>query len=572
MINSENMKKDAALSTAGREIDDFGKAKHGTVYLTGAGPGDPELLTLKAKRVIREADVIVYDSLISEEILSYAKKECEIIYAGKRSSNHAMPQYSINELLAQKAKENRVVVRLKGGDPYLFGRGGEEAERLHKDNIPFEIVPGISSSFAVPSYAGIPLTHRDYASTVAIVTGHEGEHKNKSTINWEKLSGADTIVVLMGYKNLDSITAKIIAAGKNQDTPCAVIQEGTTFNQKAVTGTLSTINSIVEKEGLSSPMIFIVGNVVKLRDVLNWFERRPLKGLTVLVTRPEGHNGTLASKLGRLGAFVVSLPLIKSLKESPKIDEARIDEVVAGIDGFEYIIFTSVNAVDGFLGRVFGKGFDTRILSGKKVVSVGKATSSELKKFGIVPDIVPETFSQSGIIDAFKQNKIEIKGKKILFPQALKINPELPDFLAEGGAITENLPVYETIVPEESKDKLKSLFSSIINVGKSVGNKEVSVHKNIGLPENLDSGSFVITFTSYSTVENFVIMAEDLKKGLVKDIINAGVKFASIGKNTADYALGLGIKSDIIAEKVTVDSLISGISTFYKNNGTGGNS
>ncbi len=525
--------------------------KTGKVYLAGAGPGDPELLTLKTKRILCEADVIIYDSLISEEILSFAKEGCEIIYAGKRSSNHTLPQYSINELLAEKAKNNSVVLRLKGGDPYLFGRGGEEAERLFKDNIEFEVIPGISSSFAVPAYAGIPLTHRDYASTVAIVTGHEGEHKEKSTINWKGLAGADTIVILMGYKNLDSNTKNLIEAGKDKDTPCAVIQEGTTLNQKAAVGTLSTIAEEVEKKGLKSPMILIVGNVVKLRNTLNWFETRQLSGLSVIVTRGEGQSGTLSGKLKKLGAFVINLPLIKIMKESKNIDETKIDKVIGNIKQYDYLIFTSANAVSGFFGRFFSKGMDTRAFSGKKIISVGKVSSTELLKYGVIPDIIPSEPSQTGIIDVLKD--VNIKDKKILFPQALKINKDLPEFLASKGAHVENLPVYETVVPEESKEAIKEVFVSLKKTG-----------KNIGLPDNLDLKNILVTFTSYSTVENFANALKDIDENLLKKVVSSGVKFASIGNKTAEYALGFGIKSDIISKDVNIDSLIDGILGYYK--------
>ncbi len=536
-------------------------SKTGMVYLTGAGPGDPELLTLKAKIVLQEADVIVYDSLISEEILSYAKTGCEIIYAGKRSSNHSLPQYSINELLAKKAKENKVVVRLKGGDPYLFGRGGEEAERLFQEGIPFEIIPGISSSFAVPAYAGIPLTHRDYASTVAIVTGHEGKHKEKSTINWDKLVGADTIVILMGYKNLHSIAENIISSGRDKDTPCAVIQEGTTLNQKVAIGTLGTIKDEAEKQGLKSPLILIVGNVVKLRGILNWFESRPLSGLKVIVTRAEGQAGTLSYKLKRLGAFVISLPLIKVVKDGSNINKTEIHNAIKNIKNYNYIIFTSVNGVSGFFDEFFSKGLDARSLFGKKIISVGKITLSELKKYGIAPDIIPDEFSQTGIINTIKD--APLKGKKILFPQALKINNELPEFLISKGAILENLPVYETVVPAKSNEEIYEIFSSLIT---TKNNGKERIYKNIGLPENLDLSSFVLSFTSYSTVENFVNLVEGIQKGLLKAVIGSGVKFASIGEKTAKYALGFGIKSDIIPKDVNIDSLVDGIVEFYQKN------
>ncbi len=536
--------------------------KEGKVYIAGAGPGDPGLLTLRVKQILGKADVIVYDSLISEDILSYAKDGCEIIYAGKRSSNHTLPQHSINELLTEKAGENKVVLRLKGGDPYLFGRGGEEAEKLFKDNIPFEVIPGISSSFAVPAYAGIPLTHRDYASTVAIVTGHEGEHKKKSTINWKGLSGADTIVVLMGYKNLDSIVGNIINAGKDKNTPCAVVQEGTTLNQRAAVGTLNTITDEVKKKGLKSPLILIVGNVVKLRDTLSWFENRPLSGLKIIVTRGEGQSGTFSEKLNDLGAFAVSLPLINIVKDGGNIDKAKIDTAINDIKDYDYLIFTSTNAVSAFFEHFFSKGLDARSLFEKKIISVGKVSSMELKKYGIVPDIIPVEHSQIGIINALKDT--ELKRKKILFPQASKINNELSEFLVHKGAIVENLLVYETVLPEKSKERIYEIFSPLIKIdGDNNGHKR-GTHKNIGLPDDLDLNSFVVSFTSYSTVENFVNSIEDIRKGLLKSVIGSGIKFASIGEKTAKYALGFGIKSDIIAKEVNINSLVDGIVSFYK--------
>ena len=441
------------------------------VYLTGAGPGDPELLTLKAKRVIGEADVIVYDSLISTDLLKYARKDCEIIYAGKRSSNHTLPQYSINELLAKKAKENKIVVRLKGGDPFLYGRGGEEAEKLHEEGIDFEIIPGISSSFAVPAYAGIPLTHRDYSSTVAIVTGHEGEHKEETTINWDNIAGASTIVVLMGYKNIANIINEIIKAGKDENTPAAVIQEGTTAHQKVAVGTLKTIEKEMRSEGLKSPLIF-----------------------------------------------------------------------------------TSANAAEGYFERIFSAGKDLRILSNCKIISVGAATMAELRKYGIIADIFPsssEMFSQDGIIKELNMlyGATNIKEKNFLFPQALNINGELPEYIISNGGALTNIPVYETILPPESIENIANLFKDF-----DAANPPVNL----------------ITFTSYSTVENFMQCVESAQEGLL-DILrrtNAdgrrGIRFAAIGRKTAEYAFRFGIKSDIISKDVNINSLTEEIVNFYK--------
>ena len=524
------------------------------VYLTGAGPGDPELLTLKAKRVIGEADVIVYDSLISTDLLKYARKDCEIIYAGKRSSNHTLPQYSINELLAKKAKENKIVVRLKGGDPFLYGRGGEEAEKLHEEGIDFEIIPGISSSFAVPAYAGIPLTHRDYSSTVAIVTGHEGEHKEETTINWDNIAGASTIVVLMGYKNITNIINEIIKAGKDENTPAAVIQEGTTAHQKVAVGTLKTIEKEMRSEGLKSPLIFIVGEVVRLRQRIKWFEKRPLYGVKALITRSTGKASSLAANLKKYGAETIELPLIEIIQKSRNIDENAILKSIEEINRYDFLIFTSANAVEGYFERIFSAGKDLRILSNCKIISVGAATSAELRKYGIIADIFPsssEIFSQDGIIKELDllYGATNIKGKNFLFPQALNINSELPEYIISSGGVLTNIPVYETILPPESIENMANLFKDF-----NASNPPVNL----------------ITFTSYSTVENFIRCVESAQEGLL-DILQrtnadgrCGIRFAAIGRKTAEYAFRFGIKSDIISKDVNINSLTEEIVNFYK--------
>ncbi len=515
------------------------------VYITGAGPGDPELLTIKGKRVIAEADVIIYDSLISYGLLEYAKKGCEIIYAGKRSSKHTLPQHSINDLLVRKAKENKVVVRLKGGDPFLYGRGGEEAEKLYEEGIPFEIIPGISSSFAVPAYAGIPLTHRKYSSAVAIVTGHEEENKEKSCVNWDKIIGASTIVVLMGYKNLDNIVKDMITAGKSENTATAAIQEGTTQNQRVVVATLGTINEKVRKSRLEAPLVLIVGRVVGLRKKINWFEkRRPLNGKRVLVTRATDQASALSGELRKLGAIPIELPLIKIVKQSKNIDEKRIYEAIENFNIYDYVIFTSCNAVFAFFEKMQSKGKDSRIFYGKNIVCVGKATSAALKKYGIIPDILPAhgDFSQKGIIK--KLEKLDLKGKNILFPQAFEINKELPEFLASKKAVLNNLVVYETTVPTTALPAMTSLFKDFD-------------------PKNPPVD--LITFTSYSTVKSFAGCANFIDKGLLKKIASSIIKFGSIGAKTANYALGFGIKSDIISEDKTIDSFVKTIADFYKN-------
>ena len=353
--------------------------KEKIVYLVGSGPGDPGLITVKGLNCIKKADVIVYDYLVNASLLRNARDDAEIIYVGKKGNQHTMEQEDINQLLVDKAMENKIVTRLKGGDPYVFGRGGEEALVLKEHNIPFEVVPGITAAIATPAYAGIPVTHRTCTSTFGLITGHEDPTKDQSDIDWKKIStGLGTLTFYMGIKNLPNIVSQLVKHGRSEDTPVAVIRWGTTTEQETVTGTLS---NIVEKaKDIKPPAITIVGEVVNLRDQLNWFETRPLFHKTIVVTRSRDQASEFSEQLTDLGANVLEFPTISIT--SPD-DFTPLDNEIGKLESTDWIIFTSVNGVDCFFHRLFELGGDVRDLKGVKICSIGPATTERIKGFHI---------------------------------------------------------------------------------------------------------------------------------------------------------------------------------------------
>ena len=503
--------------------------ERGKVYLVGAGPGDPGLLTLKAKKVLEEADVIIYDYLANQRFLNFCKEKAEKIYVGKKGGAHTLPQEEINKLLIKKAKEGKIVARLKGGDPFLFGRGGEEAEALIKEKIPFEIIPGITSAIAVPAYAGIPVTHRDYTSTLAIITGHEAEGKEESKIDFSALSKIGTLIFLMGVKNLPHIVKKLIKEGKASNTPVAVIQWGTLPKQKTAIGTLENIVEKVKKEGITAPAIIIIGDVVKLRENFNWFETKPLFGKKVIVTRTREQASKLVEKLEDLGAYCYEIPTIKI---EPIINE-KVFYTLENLYKYNWIIFTSENGVRIFFKILWERGNDLRVLGNAKIAVIGKATKNILKNFGIRPDLTPEKeFTQEGLVSAF--SKININNNFILIPRAKEAREFLPEKLRENGAKVDVLPIYETKICEESKGKLKEV-----------------------LKEGID----LITFTSSSTVKNFFKLCEGIKKDYFKDII-----FASIGPITSATLKEFGFNPHIESEEYTIDGLVDAIKNYFSKN------
>lgn len=498
----------------------------GMVYLVGAGPGDYRLISMKAVDCLKMADVVVYDRLADDRILRWAPEDAEYIYVGKASSNHTMKQEDINQLLVDKAKEGKCVVRLKGGDPFVFGRGGEEGLLLRKNNLPFEIVPGITSAISVPAYAGIPVTHRAVATSFAVVTGHEDPTKGKSNMRWEHLAtGVDTLVFLMGVANLPHITSKLIENGRSADTPAAVIRWGTKPEQRTLITTVGKAAEDVAKNGIKPPAIFIVGEVVKLRDSLQWFDnlsQRPLFGKRILVTRARSQASKLTAKLENLGAEVLEAPAISMA--DPADNYAALDKAIDHVADYHWLIFTSANGVGRFFARLFKAGKDARALGYTKIAAIGSATAEKLKQYGLVADVIPQEYRAEGVVEA-------LKGKlpphaKILIPRAEEAREVLPDTLREMGAEVEVAPAYRTVCGQVDGEALAAEL------------KEGRID--------------MVTFTSSSTVKNLVNIigsAEVLK----------GVKTACIGPVTADTAKSLGIEPDIIAKEYTIDGLVEAI-------------
>jgi uroporphyrinogen III methyltransferase/synthase len=503
--------------------------KKGKVFLVGAGPGDAGLFTLKGIEAIKKADVVVYDYLASKTLLRFAKKDAELLYVGKRGGDHTLPQDRINQLIIEKALQGKTVARLKGGDPFIFGRGGEEAQEMIQKGVSFEIIPGITSAIAVPAYAGIPLTHRSHTSTVAFITGHENPTKGDSSIEWEKIAtGVGTLVFLMGVGNLRNIVDKLIKNGRSHDTPAALIRWGTTPKQRTVTGTLKNIVSEVEKAGLKSPCIIVVGDVVSLREELNWFEKRPLFGKRVIVTRSREQASKLSNLLEENGAEVIEFPTIKIVPPKSFDD---LDKALDNLSRYSWAVFTSVNGVKSFLERLRERGKDIRELKGVRIAAIGPATADELKRLSIIVDLIPDEYRAEALVDFFAKEGAE--GLKILIPRAGFARKILPDKLKEMGADVDVVAAYETVKPDEDAEEIK---------------------------EMLKQGEIdLITFTSSSTVVNFVNMFE---KDSVKDLLK-GVTIASIGPITAKKAEEFSLVSHIVAEKFTIESLVLSVVEYF---------
>lgn len=499
---------------------------NGKVTLIGAGPGDPGLITVKGLESIRKADVVIYDYLASPQLLKCARENAEILYVGKKGGDHTLSQNGINALIVKKAKSGLNVARLKGGDPFIFGRGAEEAEVLIQAGINFEIIPGVTSAIAAPAYAGIPLTHRQCTSTVAFVTGHEDPTKKDSSINWNALAkGIGTIVFLMGVKNLPDIVSKLVDNGMRPDTPIALVRWGTTPSQLTVTGTLGSIVERVKTARLTSPAIIVVGEVVKLRKTMQWFENRPLIGKRIVITRSREQASDLVKLLSELGAECLECPAIKVM---PPEDFKPLDTAIENIEQYDWLIFTSVNGVSFFFDRLFNyHKQDVRRLGNIKTAVIGPVTRARLFDFGIKSDIIPKSYRAEAVVDAFKGQ--ELKGKKILLPRAKEARPILPVELKAMGAEVDEVTAYTTI---EDRSKAELLI------------------------KNLKAGKVnIVTFTSSSTVKNFhAMLPQDEINSLMK-----GVLTASIGPITAETARELGFNIDIVAESFTIKGLCEAI-------------
>ncbi len=430
----------------------------------------------------------------------------------------------------EKAKSGGIVTRLKGGDPYIFGRGGEEAEVLFKAGISFEIVPGVTSAIAAAAYAGIPLTHRKLASTLAFVTGHEDPDKEETGINWSSLAtGIGTLVFFMGVKNLPNITKSLIDHGKSPDTPIALIRRGTTPGQKTVSGTLDTIVEKARVAGLKAPAIIVVGEVVNLRQTLKWFEDRPLLGKRIVVTRARQQASDLVRLLSDQGAECLEYPTIEIM---PPKDPEPLKQAVENLSAYDWIVFTSVNGVIYFFEQLFAAGKDVRALGRMQTAAIGPATAERLLEFGLTSDIVPETYRAESVVEAFA--KVKLKGKKILLPRAREARPILPKELTKMGAAVHEIPAYETLKAVENTDDLVQKLK--------------------------DNQIDLITFTSSSTVKNFkALLPPDDFKTLMQ-----GVVIASIGPITSDTAAKLGFEVQITAESYTISGLVEAILQNYQ--------
>ena len=506
-------------------------SKKGIVYLVGAGPGDPGLLTLKAKACLEKADVVIYDYLANEAFLDHADEKAELIYVGKKGGSHTKSQEDINRLILEKARLGNTVVRLKGGDPFIFGRGGEEAEQLVKAGVPFEIVPGVTSAIAVPAYAGIPLTHRDYTSTVAFITGHEDPTKEASNIAWDKLAtSVGTLVFLMGVGKLPQIAKSLMGHGRSPDTPVALIHRGTVPEQRTVVGTLQDIAERAQKERLKPPAIIVVGDIVKLREQLNWFENKPLFGKCIVVTRAREQASGFLARLNELGAACIEFPTIQVVP--PKSWDA-LDRAMMRLERYQWLLFTSVNGVKYFFERLEHLGMDMRELKDMKVGAIGPKTAEAVYKKGIRPDLVPDEYRAEAVIDAFR--KWDVKGEKIILPRAAKAREVLPTELVKMGASVDEIPAYETVQPDHDKGYVKGM---------------------------LEKGEIdMVTFTSSSTVTNFVEMFREERQHLKTWMANAAV--ACIGPITARTAEEKGLTVSLIPEEYTIEALTDAIVDYF---------
>jgi len=497
------------------------------IYLVGSGPGDPGLFTVKGARCMGEAEAVVYDRLAPEALLKYARPEAEKIYVGKKPGNPTMSQEEINDVLVDLGCAGKTVVRLKGGDPYIFGRGGEEALALIEAGLPFEVVPGVTSGVAAPAYAGIPVTHRHVSTSVAFVTGHEDPTKGRTDVDWEKLAnGADTLVLYMGVGRLAEISACLISAGREPDTPVACVRWGTVPEQRTVTGALEDIADKVAKAGLKPPAIIVVGDVVALREVgLDWYERRPLFGRRVVVTRARAQAGELSAELEKLGAEVYEFPTIEIV---PPEDFGPLDSAIRDLDSFDWLVYTSVNGVEAFVDRLRHHGLDLRAVPrGAKVAAIGPATAERLEEVGLRVDVVPKEYRAEALIEALDSGSLA--GKRVLIPRARVAREILPEKLREAGAEVVVPPAYES-------------------VPSSGGREELSLRLRSG---EIDC----VTFTASSTVENFVgAFGEEEAVRLL-----SGTKVACIGPITAETGRKRGFRVDAEADEYTIPGLVEAV-------------
>lgn len=519
----------------------------GIVYLVGAGPGDIGLLTVKGLKCLQKAEVVIYDFHLNAQILNYISRDAEFIYAGKRGGHHTMTQDEINAEIVAKAKEGKTVCRLKGGDPFVFGRGGEEAQVLAKEGIRFEVVPGVSSSVAAPAYAGIPLTHRLYSSSFAVIPGYEDTTKEESAIDWSKLAtGVGTLVFLMAVKNISVLTQKLIENGRDPDTPVAVIRWGTRPDQRTLQGSLKDIADLVREKDIRPPAVMVVGDVVNLRQELKWYELKPMFGHRILVTREhmEGFG-----ELEELGAELV---LFSTVEIVPPVSWDELDSCIEKIGSYDWVIFTSANGVKYFFSRLFEKGVDIRELKGIRICAIGTKTAARIRKFGLKVDLIPEEFRAEGLIEAFtkESRRQQAEGRsresaKNIPPSASNLEPRTSNRLDGVRFLLPRAEVAREIFPEKIRE-----LGGVIDVPVTYRAVKPEYHGK-RLRRFLKEGRVTIaTFTSAATFDNFrEIMGEDADELLGK------VAIAVIGPVTAKAVEKAGLKVEIMPALATVEAM-----------------
>ena len=500
--------------------------KSGTVYLVGAGPGDAGLLTLRGAELLRRADVVIYDALVNLSLLKLAPATAEILFGGRRAKDTHDNRPDVIEQLIAKAREGKTVVRLKGGDPYVFGRGGEEAEQLHDAKIPFEVVPGVSAFAAVPNYAGIPLTHRDHCSQLTILTGHDDPAAKDCVVNWAaEAKNPGTKVVMMGTEHIGQIAATLVANGMAKTTPVAMVSWGTTGRQQSLTGTLADIGDLAAKTKLPPPTVTIIGDVVKLRKKLNWFEQRPLFGQRIVVTRARNQAAELAQQFTERGADVLEIPCIKTAVPS---QPQHLMDAMLELNSYDWLVFTSANGVSSFFEYFFRAFKDLRDIGGVKIAAVGPATAAKLRDLHLQVDLMPDEALGAKIAKEF--DKFEtIENLKICLLRAEVANPDLPQALEALGAIVDDIPVYRTVAETDEP------------TGAGV--------------KLLATGADWITFTSGSTVEHFHARFD--LPALLKKFSHT--KLASIGPETTKAIAVLGLSPTIEAKQHTMEGLVAAV-------------
>ncbi|MES2995429.1 MAG: uroporphyrinogen-III C-methyltransferase [Verrucomicrobiota bacterium] len=497
----------------------------GICYLTGGGPGDPGLITLRAKECIEIADVLIHDALIAPEFLTWVKPGCEVIHVGKRAGDHTLPQDEINDLIVAKTEAGKTVVRLKGGDPFIFGRGGEEAAELANAGVPFEIIPGISSAIAGPAYAGIPVTHRAHNTQLTIFTGHEDPAKDSSSIDYATLAKTPgTKVFLMGMSRLGEITREFLNHGADPSTPVALIRWATTPRQKTITATLADIAQIAEREDFGSPAVAVIGSVVKERELISWFESRPVFGKRIVVTRTRSQAGELSKQLRNLGAEVIELPVIRI---EPPEDRHEFAALVTHAHEYDWLVFTSPNGVEKFFDAFFATFEDARSLGNPRIAAIGNGTAAKIREYRFAVDLIPERFVAEGLIDSFK--KLSVDNQTILWVRAAESRDVVGEGLSQLGAIVDECIAYRTVAETEDITGTQRILA--------------------------EHGADLITFTSASTVDHFMALGLEWPVGCLA---------ACIGPVTSAALKKHGRTADIEARASDIPGLVNEIIKFCK--------